>query len=90
MGKKRTEINGNKSQFSILSFFHFFFFFYLRGYVIGTRGDLPGVKVTPTAFEDVDTAPEDFVEGMGTGDALEIASLYNAQLKISTSCHMRY
>lgn len=57
------------------------------GYVIGTRGPASAVRSTPAAFRyttpvasSVDTSPEDFVEGVGKGDTLEPASLYEDQL----------
>jgi len=52
------------------------------GYAIGTKGELPGVKVTPTNYLDKDTSPEDLVEGMGLGDTLDPQSLYKQQLAI--------
>ena len=55
------------------------------GYVIGTSGACSGVKSTPvagtisgTAYE---TAPEDWVEGVGKGETLTPKSLYEDQLK---------
>ncbi|MBS1827977.1 MAG: hypothetical protein JST93_21895 [Acidobacteria bacterium] len=57
------------------------------GYVIGTRGNASAVRTAPYAFRytspvvsSVDTAPEDFVEGVGSGDRLEPWSLYEDQL----------
>lgn len=57
------------------------------GYVIGTRGNAAAVRTAPFSFRyttpvasTVDTAPQDFVEGVGKGDTLEPASLYEDQL----------
>ncbi|MBL8176484.1 MAG: hypothetical protein JNK48_17545 [Bryobacterales bacterium] len=57
------------------------------GYVIGTRGEATAVRSRPFSFRytspvasAVDTAPEDFVEGVGKGDGLVPASLYEDQL----------
>ena len=52
---------------------------YGMGYVIGTSGPANGVLTTPT-FEDHETAPEDWSEGVGTGDDLEPPSLHQDQL----------
>ncbi|MBL8240542.1 MAG: hypothetical protein JNM66_24190, partial [Bryobacterales bacterium] len=56
------------------------------GYVIGTRGPANAVRTAPFAFRyatpvasSVDTGPEDFVEGVGKGDSLVPASLYEDQ-----------
>jgi hypothetical protein len=57
---------------------------YKYGYIIGTRGKATGVKTTPlvmtSTYGTVDTSPEDFVEGLGTGSDLEPVSLYYDQL----------
>ena len=57
---------------------------YGYGYVIGTKGKATGVKTTSTVFNTaygtVDTAPEDYTEGIGTGSSLEPQSLYYDQL----------
>jgi hypothetical protein len=57
---------------------------YKYGYIIGTRGTATGVKTTPlvmsSAYGTVDTSPEDWVEGLGTGGDLEPVSLYYDQL----------
>ncbi|MBL8221722.1 MAG: hypothetical protein JNL62_20975 [Bryobacterales bacterium] len=57
------------------------------GYVIGTRGEASVVRTRPFSFRytspvasTVDTSPEDFVEGVGKGDDLTPASLYEDQL----------
>ena len=52
------------------------------GYVIGTRGPADGVKSSPTKKNStwVDTAPEDWVEGVGQGGTLAPQSLYEDQL----------
>jgi hypothetical protein len=56
------------------------------GYIIGTQGAASAVKTTPTSFtasgispNPVDTAPEDFKEGIGLGTTLVPASLYDDQ-----------
>lgn len=56
------------------------------GYVIGTSGAASAVKTTPTLFSgssigqaDVNTSPEDFKEGIGTGSGLTPISLYDDQ-----------
>ncbi|MDL2266207.1 hypothetical protein LJC43_07485, partial [Parabacteroides sp. OttesenSCG-928-G21] len=55
------------------------------GYVIGTSGVLPTVVTAPAIGiknnTDYDTAPEDFVEGEGLGEALNPQSLYLDQLQ---------
>lgn len=57
---------------------------YGYGYIIGTQGAATAVKTTPTVmtstYGTVDTAPEDFKEGIGSGAALEPQSLYYDQL----------
>ena len=54
------------------------------GYIIGTQGAATGVKTTPTyistAYGNVETAPEDYKEGIGQGATLAPASLYDSQL----------
>jgi len=54
------------------------------GYIIGTRGKATGVNTTPTtmstSYGSVNTAPEDFKEGIGNGSNLEPISLYYDQL----------
>jgi hypothetical protein len=54
------------------------------GYIVGTRGEAAGVKTTPTYistnYGNVETAPEDYVEGVGQGDDLATPSLYDSQL----------
>ncbi len=55
------------------------------GYVIGTSGPASDVKTSPTAGKlnkyDYDSSPEDFKEGIGTGDHLTPKSLYLDQLQ---------
>ncbi len=55
------------------------------GYIIGTRGAAYQVKTTPTVFHTqygcLDTAPEDYKEGIGEGDTLYPQSLYYDQLE---------
>ena len=57
---------------------------YGHGYVIGTKGAATGVRTTSTVFNTaygtVDTAPEDFTEGIGNGSSLVPQSLYYDQL----------
>ncbi|MDR1526734.1 MAG: carbohydrate-binding protein [Dysgonamonadaceae bacterium] len=54
------------------------------GYIIGTRGAASGVKTTPTyistKYGNVETAPEDYKEGIGQGASLATPSLYDSQL----------
>jgi len=50
------------------------------GYVIGTSGPAYGVRTTPTIDSSYETAPEDWVEGVGEGDALWPRSLFADQL----------
>ncbi|MBQ9885879.1 MAG: carbohydrate-binding protein, partial [Lachnospiraceae bacterium] len=54
------------------------------GYIIGTQGSATAVKTTPTSMSStygtVNTAPEDFKEGIGTGASLAPQSLYYDQL----------
>jgi hypothetical protein len=51
------------------------------GYVIGTRGSVTGVQVTPQAgAPDAGTEPVDYVEGVGLGGGLVPESLYEDQL----------
>jgi hypothetical protein len=56
------------------------------GYIIGTQGAASAVRTTPTSFtassispNPVDTAPEDFKEGIGLGTTLAPVSLYDDQ-----------
>lgn len=56
------------------------------GYLIGTQGAASAVKTTPLTFtatsispNPVDTAPEDFKEGIGSGTSLAPTSLYDDQ-----------
>ncbi|MBQ6568766.1 MAG: discoidin domain-containing protein, partial [Clostridia bacterium] len=55
------------------------------GYIIGTQGAATAVKTTPTTMSStygtVNTAPEDYKEGIGTGATLEPQSLYYDQLE---------
>lgn len=52
------------------------------GYVIGTSGAVPGVRLDGDYPERAHvTAPVDFVEGIGEGETLEPASLYEDQLQ---------
>ncbi|MBD2845515.1 DNRLRE domain-containing protein [Paenibacillus sp. IB182496] len=53
---------------------------YGYGYIIGTSGTTPGVKTTPTQMSGVETAPEDWAEGVGLGETLSPQSLYADQL----------
>lgn len=53
---------------------------YGYGYIIGTQGNVTGVRVTPTLHSNRETAPVDFVEGLGQGDVLQPQSLYLDQL----------
>ncbi len=54
------------------------------GYVIGSRGAASAVKTAPIAGilskHRFDSSPEDFTEGIGQGDLLQPASLYQDQL----------
>lgn len=56
-----------------------------KGYVIGTSGPADQVKTTPVAGTmgnyEFNTAPEDFVEGVGKGRLLRPASLYYDQFQ---------
>jgi hypothetical protein len=53
-----------------------------RGYVIGTRGAVSGAINTPKlSGSDRFTDPVDRLEGIGMGDTLEPASLYEDQLR---------
>jgi len=58
---------------------------YGYGYIIGTQGAATAVKTTPTTMSStygtVNTAPEDFKEGIGTGASLSPQSLYYDQLE---------
>lgn len=55
------------------------------GYIIGTQGAATNVKTTPTKMSSTygspDTAPEDYKEGIGTGQTLSPQSLYYDQLE---------
>lgn len=55
------------------------------GYVIGTSGACSKVKSTPVSGtisgKSYDSAPEDWVEGVGQGETLNPQSLYEDQLK---------
>ena len=55
------------------------------GYVIGTSGDAPNVKLDPVSGTingyTFDTAPRDFAEGIGEGQDIEPQSLYLDQLQ---------
>jgi hypothetical protein len=55
------------------------------GYIIGTRGSASSVKTTPTYistnYGNVETAPEDYKEGIGEGETLTPSSLYDSQLR---------
>jgi hypothetical protein len=63
------------------------------GYVIGTQGRVTGVITRPTRVPGIgevparDTAPEDWVEGIGHGEALVPESLYEDQLERRLSSH---
>ncbi len=50
------------------------------GYVIGTQGAVHGVVTRPTVDHNRDTSPEDWVEAVALGAALEPLSLYEDQL----------
>ncbi|MDQ8182041.1 glycosyl hydrolase family 28-related protein [Pelagicoccus sp. SDUM812005] len=53
-----------------------------QGYVIGTSGEAAGVKLEekrPNSAERTD--PQDFLEGLGAGETLQPASLYQDQLR---------
>ena len=54
------------------------------GYIIGTQGAASGVKTTPTyistSYGNIETAPEDYKEGIGLGSTLATPSLYDSQL----------
>lgn len=58
---------------------------YGYGYIIGTQGSATAVKTTPTTmsstYGSVNTAPEDYKEGIGTGATLSPQSLYYDQLE---------
>lgn len=58
---------------------------YGYGYIIGTQGAATAVKTTPTTMSStygtVDTAPEDYKEGIGSGSTLSPQSLYYDQLE---------
>ncbi|MFR8739073.1 MAG: carbohydrate-binding protein [Eubacterium sp.] len=55
------------------------------GYIIGTQGAATAVKTTPTTMSSqygtVNTAPEDYKEGIGSGSTLSPQSLYYDQLE---------
>jgi len=51
------------------------------GYVIGTRGRATKVVTAPTLVKGRETAPRDWVEGVGRGDTLAPFSLYEDQLR---------
>ncbi|SDE02532.1 Fibronectin type III domain-containing protein [Paenibacillus sp. UNCCL117] len=53
---------------------------YGYGYIIGTWGKSPSVRTTPTIMREVETAPEDWKEGIGLGQTLAPQSLYADQL----------
>lgn len=53
---------------------------YGYGYVIGTRGNANAVITTPTTVSGKQTAPVDWLEGVGRGSTLQPASLYEDQL----------
>lgn len=53
---------------------------YGYGYIIGTWGKTPAVKTTPTFMKEMETAPEDWAEGIGQGQTLSPQSLYADQL----------
>lgn len=57
---------------------------YGYGYIIGTQGAATAVKTTPitmsSQYGTVNTAPEDYKEGIGTGSTLSPQSLYYDQL----------
>jgi hypothetical protein len=53
---------------------------YGYGYIIGTWGKTPAVRTTPTLMREVETAPEDWAEGIGLGQTLSPQSLYTDQL----------
>jgi hypothetical protein len=57
------------------------------GCVIGTQGAATGVAATPTFTSGVDTAPQDWVEGVGRGGALAPASLYKDQRARRTAAY---
>lgn len=58
---------------------------YGKGYVIGTSGSVSKVRTTPVSGTSggiqYDTAPEDWVEGVGLGASLVPQSLYKDQLE---------
>ncbi len=58
---------------------------YGYGYIIGTRGEASNVRTTTTMmsskYGNVDTAPEDYKEGIGEGETLIPQSLYYDQLE---------
>lgn len=55
------------------------------GYIIGTRGEASNVRTTTTImsskYGNVNTAPEDYQEGIGEGETLFPQSLYYDQLE---------
>lgn len=57
-----------------------------NGYVIGTKGVVDRVETQPVSGskggKQYDTAPEDWVEGVGMGGTLNPQSLYEDQLKL--------
>ncbi|MBB3111533.1 hypothetical protein FHS18_003601 [Paenibacillus phyllosphaerae] len=53
---------------------------YGNGYIIGTRGNVTEVRVEPTLHSARETAPVDYVEGLGQGELLQPQSLYLDQL----------
>lgn len=54
---------------------------YGHGYVIGTKGPAYEVMSTPLRISERNSAPQDFVEGVGQGDLLLPQSLYLDQLQ---------
>lgn len=58
---------------------------YGYGYIIGTQGAATAVKTTPTTMSStygtVNTSPEDYKEGIGSGSTLSPQSLYYDQLE---------
>lgn len=63
---------------------------YGYGYVIGTRGNATRVVTTPTTVSGKQTAPVDWVEGVGQGATLEPASLYEDQFRRRRSVVAQY
>lgn len=51
------------------------------GYIIGTSGSDHDVRITPDIHSGKITAPIDFAEGIGQGESLSPASLYEDQLE---------